>query len=171
MTAFQAEGCGGGFAAGCVEGLHRFAQGATALRAQIIKKAGPRPPSFRPKRSGVEKSPPSDGTGGITAGDLSTQSIMGAVTVCLSYRHAAPLEMTVAAGTPIVMLKKGATPPWDTSSAVTSISSIIIILTLVHPFATSWPSSPKGDARSVTGLAVCVICDTISSATYFLVSP
>ena len=24
---------------------------------------------------------------------------------------------------------------------------------------------------SVTGLAVCVICDTISSATYFLVSP
>ena len=26
---------------------------------------------------------PSDGTGGITAGDLSTQSIMGAVPVCL----------------------------------------------------------------------------------------
>ena len=42
-------------------------------------------------------------------------------------------------------------------SAVTSTSSIIIILTLVHPFATSWPSSPKGDARSVTGLAFCVI--------------
>ena len=34
------------------------------------------------ERSGVEKSPPSDGTGGITAGDLSTQSIIGAVTVC-----------------------------------------------------------------------------------------
>ena len=49
---------------------------------------------------------PSDGTGSITSGDLSTQSIMGAITVCLSYRHAAPLEMTVAAGTPIVMLKK-----------------------------------------------------------------
>ena len=30
----------------------------------------------------VEKSPPSDGTGGIGAGDLSTQSIIGAVTVC-----------------------------------------------------------------------------------------
>ena len=44
-------------------------------------------------------------------------------------------------------------------------------ITTVHPFATLWPSSPKGDARSVTGLAVCVICDTISSATYFLVSP
>ena len=28
--AFGPEGCGGGFAAGCVEGLHRFAQGATA---------------------------------------------------------------------------------------------------------------------------------------------
>ena len=42
---------------------------------------------------------PSDGTGSITVGDLSTQSIMGAVTVCLSYRHAAPLEMTVAADT------------------------------------------------------------------------
>ena len=49
---------------------------------------------------------PSDGTGSITVGDLSTQSIMGAVTVCLSYRHAAPLEMTVLADTPIVMLKK-----------------------------------------------------------------
>ena len=45
MTALRAEGCGGGFAAifkkggaasaaGCVEGLHRFAQGATALRAE-----------------------------------------------------------------------------------------------------------------------------------------
>ena len=52
-------------------------------------------------------------------------------------------------------------------AAVTSTSSIIIRVTTVHPFATLWPSSPKGDARSVTGLAVCVICDTISSATYF----
>ena len=45
----------------------------------------------------VEKSPPSDGTGGITVGDLSTQSIIGAVPVCPPYRHAAPLEMTVLA--------------------------------------------------------------------------
>lgn len=47
--AFGPEGCGGGFAAGCVEGLHRFAQGATAasplrvvvspLRAMLIKSA------------------------------------------------------------------------------------------------------------------------------------
>ena len=42
-------------------------------------------------------------------------------------------------------------------AAVTSTSSIIIRITTVHPFATLWPSSPKGDARSVTGLAVCVI--------------
>ena len=40
-----------------------------------------------------------------------------------------------------------------------------------YDIATLWPSSPKGDARSVTGLAICVICDTISSDTYFLVSP
>ena len=83
------EGCGGGFAAD-------------------YKKAGPRPPAFRPKRSGVEKShapkerkagprppvisteakrsgeiSPADGTGSITVGDLSTQSIMGAVLVYL----------------------------------------------------------------------------------------
>ena len=46
---------------------------------------------------------PSDGTGGITEGDLSTQSIMGGVLVCLPYRHAAPLEMTVLASTPLVI--------------------------------------------------------------------
>ena len=38
--------------------------------------------SFRPKRSGVEKSPSSDGPGSITAGDLSAQSIMGAFSIC-----------------------------------------------------------------------------------------
>ena len=42
----------------------------------------PPSPSFRRKRCGVKKSPSSDGTGGITVGDLSTQSIIGAVTVC-----------------------------------------------------------------------------------------
>ncbi len=30
----------------------------------------------------VEKSPSSDGTGGITAGDLSAQSIMGVFSIC-----------------------------------------------------------------------------------------
>ena len=56
----------------------------------------------------MEKSPPSDGTGDIGAEDLSTQSIIGAVTVCLSYRHAAPLEMTKEPCHPTVMLKRKA---------------------------------------------------------------
>ena len=63
LTAFQAEGCGGGFAAN-------------------YKKAGPIPViSTEAKRSGEIS--PSDGTGGITVGDLSTQSIMGAFSICL----------------------------------------------------------------------------------------
>ena len=33
--------------------------------------------------------------GSMEEGDLSAQSIMGAFPICLSYRHAAPLEMTV----------------------------------------------------------------------------
>ena len=49
--------------------------------AQIIKTLPPSP-SFRPKRSGVEKSPSSDGTSVITVGDLSTQSIIKAFSIC-----------------------------------------------------------------------------------------
>ena len=56
----------------------------------------------------VEKSPPSNGTGDIGEGDLSTQSIIGAATVCLPYRHAAPLEMTKEPCHPTVMLKRKA---------------------------------------------------------------
>ena len=61
--AFGPEGCGGGSAAD-------------------YKKAGPPPPviSTVAKRSGEIS--PSDGTGSITVGDLSTQSIMGVVPVC-----------------------------------------------------------------------------------------
>ncbi len=65
LTAFQAEGCGGGFAAD-------------------YKKSRPAPSRhFDRSGAGVEKSPPSDGTGSITVGDLSTQSIMRAVLVYL----------------------------------------------------------------------------------------
>ena len=53
--------------------------------------------STEAKRSGEIS--PSDGTGGITVGDLSTQSIIGAVPVCLPYRHVPPLEMTMLAST------------------------------------------------------------------------
>ena len=74
-------------------------------KGRMTKNAAPIPViSTEAERSGEIS--PSDGTSSITAGDLSTQSIMGAIPVCLPYRHAAPLEMTVAAGTPIVMLKK-----------------------------------------------------------------
>ena len=41
---------------------------------------------------------------------------------------------------------------YNAAFPVTFISSVIIILTLVHPFATSWPSSPKGDARTLRDL-------------------
>ena len=51
--------------------------------------------STEAKRSGEIS--PSDGTGGITVGNLSTQSIMGTVPVCLPYRHVPPLEMTMLA--------------------------------------------------------------------------
>ena len=84
MTGPWPEGGGGGFAAD-------------------YKKASSRPPSFRPKRSGVEKSPSSDCTGGITAGDLSRLRFFWEVFESDPYRLAAPLEMTVASGTPIVI--------------------------------------------------------------------
>ena len=46
-------------------------------------------------------------------------------------------------------------------------------VSLTGPLAPRVVDCPLGNAYevSVTGLAVCVICDTISSATYFLVSP
>ena len=49
--------------------------------ADYKKGAAPSVISTVAKRSGEIS--PSDGTGGITVGDLSTQSIMGAVPVCL----------------------------------------------------------------------------------------
>ena len=53
-----------------------------AASPQIIKKASPRPPviSTAAKRSGEIS--PSDGTSGITVGDLSTQSIIKAFSLC-----------------------------------------------------------------------------------------
>ena len=57
--------------------------------------------STEAERSG--EIPPSHGTGGITAGDLQAQSIIGAFSICPPYRHAAPLEMTVAASATLVI--------------------------------------------------------------------
>ena len=83
---------GRGYAAGCVEGLCiAFAQGATALRAegdggalraQILKKRGTPSRHFDKALRSGEISPPSDGTGGITLGNLSTQSFIEAVPIC-----------------------------------------------------------------------------------------
>ena len=67
-----------------VQKVQKVQRVVVAAEAADYKKSRPAPPSFRPKRSGVEKSPPSDGTGSIGARDLSTQSTIGAVTVCLS---------------------------------------------------------------------------------------
>ena len=63
LTAFQAEGCGGGFAAN-------------------YKKSRPHPRHFDRSEAEWRNLPPSDGTGGITVGDLSAQSIMGSVSIC-----------------------------------------------------------------------------------------
>ena len=50
---------------------------------------------------------------------------------------------------------------------------ILHYLTTVHPFATSWPSSPKGDARTLRDLLFCVIWHENNSADWLatLASP
>ena len=71
----------------------------------MTKNAAPIPViSTEAERSGEIS--PSNGTSSITAGDLSTQRIMGAFSSAPPYRQAPPLEMTMLADTPIVMLKK-----------------------------------------------------------------
>ena len=68
------------------------------LTPQMTEKpAAPPVISTEAKRSGEISS--SDGTGSIKVGDLSTQRIIGAIPICLPCRHAAPLEMTMLAGT------------------------------------------------------------------------
>ena len=136
LTAFQAVGCGGGFAADLKKGA-RLRRG---LCRRVVKGKVDGPPGRR-------LWPP-------VGGGLCIASLRGR-------RPFGPRGVDCPTGNEFYK------PP----AAVTSASSIIIRITTVHPFATSWPSSPKGDARSVTGLDVCVICNTISSATYFLVSP
>ena len=63
--------------------------------------------SFRAEQSGVEKSPTTHDTNNNTAGDLST--LRQQYRVHLSpYRHVSPLEMTIAAGSFIVIPGKSA---------------------------------------------------------------
>lgn len=56
------------------------------------------PPSFRRKRSGAVKSRSPIVQRALAAGDLSTQSFMGAPSPNHPYRRIPPLEMTIAAG-------------------------------------------------------------------------
>ena len=112
--AFGPEGCGGGFAAD-------------------YKKADPRPPSFRPKRSGVEKShapndrkasprPPVISTVAERSGEISRLMVRAALRweifrlrvsskhfPSAPYQHATPLEMTVLASS-IQSFQKGTNP-------------------------------------------------------------
>ena len=82
---------GRGFAAGCVEGLCSLRSGGDSLSGRGLwwrpsgadyKKSRPAPSviSTVAERSGEIS--PSDGTGGITVGDLSTQSIIKAFSIC-----------------------------------------------------------------------------------------
>ena len=83
--------------------------------------------STEAKRSGEIS--PSDGTGGIMAGDLSTQSIIGAVPVCLPYRHVPPLEMTMLSSAPPVISTEAkrsgeiSRPKWQKSRPAPSVIS------------------------------------------------
>ena len=87
----------------------------------------------------------------IEEGDLSTQSIMGAIPICLPCRHAAPLEMTVAAGT------IGHT--FGVRVDGTSSRRFLRFLSLTGPSAPRVVDCPSGNAYkvSVTGLAFSVI--------------
>ena len=109
--AFGPEGCGGGFAAD-----YKKSRPAPSV---ISTEAG-QPPIGKPlivqARGQLRltwrlyaESPqsgeisPSHGTGGITVGDLSAQSFHRVPVPYHPWRHAAPLEMTVAAGAPLVI--------------------------------------------------------------------
>ena len=66
------------------------------------KKAGPRPPSFRPKRSGVEKSH-STMVQEALGWEISRLRVSSKRFPSVPYRHASPLEMTMLASAPLVI--------------------------------------------------------------------
>ena len=66
------------------------------------RKAGPRPPSFRPKRSGVEKSPSLMVRAALRR-EISRLRVSSKRFPSAPYRHAAPLEITVMVGAPLVI--------------------------------------------------------------------
>ena len=71
-------------------------------RPQMTEKPACALPSFRPKRSGVEKSPPLI-VRATLRWKISRLRVSWARFPSAPYRHAAPLEMTVLASTPLVI--------------------------------------------------------------------
>ena len=105
--------------------VHRFAQGATALRAEGC---------------GIAMGPLCDpGSEDAPRGRKGARLCRG---LCrrVVHRFAQGATALRAEGCGIAL---SGDEFYNPPSAVTSTWSIIIILTLVHPFATSWPSSPR----------------------------
>ena len=84
-----------------VQKVQRVQRVVVAADAADYKKAGPRPPSFRPKRNGVEKSPPLMVRAALGR-EISRLRVSSERLPSAPYRHAAPLEMTVAAHAPVI---------------------------------------------------------------------
>ena len=113
MTGLWPEGCGRLPAAGCVSlrsggDSACGAEGGGGGFAADYKESGPRPPSFRPKRSGVEKSH-STMVHAALRQEISRLRASWERFPSAPYRHAAPLEMTVATSN-IQSFQKGMNP-------------------------------------------------------------
>ena len=68
----------------------------TVIPGSKLTRTMPYTPSFRPQRSGVEKSH-TEGRRPMVAGDLSTLRFIRAQSPCHPYRQVPPLEMTMSA--------------------------------------------------------------------------
>ena len=88
-----------------VQRVQKIQRVVVAAEAADYKKSRPAPPSFRPKRSGVEKSPPLM-VQATLGREISRLRVSSERLPSAPYRHAAPLEMTVAASAPLVISTK-----------------------------------------------------------------
>ncbi len=89
-----------------VQRVQKIQRVVVAAEAADYKKSRPAPPSFRPKRSGVEKSPPLM-VQATLGREISRLRVSSERLPSAPYRHAAPLEMTKEPRHPTIMLKKG----------------------------------------------------------------
>ncbi len=167
MTAFQAESCGGALRAQIIKKPVRPLPSFRPKRSGVAKshapndrKASPRPPSFRPKRSGVEKSPPLMVRAALRW-EISRLRVSSMRFPSAPYRHAAPLEMTVATSSiqsfqketnPIPVIsteakRSGEISPSDGTSGITvgDLSTQSIINTFsICPIPTCSPARDDG---------------------------